>query len=369
MIGFWLVILDGYSTTKQNDLDLVQMGIIRILKFMRKLSKRRAFITILGACVILPLLYQCIWIFSRAAMAEVYAADAVRSRGRFSMEYAEYQVGTAIYHGSYFRDEHDVASHSVYIRYLVFSPDISRKNSFAGNWGYPLMFIVFFSLVTCVIFIRKDIFSDQAVFVFQGKRPFIKLEKNNPIEDFDVHDMESGQANDGEVALRQRLESQADLFKSSKVSTSVYKFNPNAIAIFIGYLVLFFLFFKTLLTEMSVGPGIIILGVVLVFVPLFVQNTNTQPLRRKYPMREALFFRRMVYTIRRSFIPLVILRRRSCTSRLSGVSNIKSAQRWGAPPRSVPVTTIKYPVAVREIFWTLRLSWTIFRIIGHSRHL
>jgi hypothetical protein len=40
MIGFWLVILDGYSTTKQNDLDLVQMGIIRKLKFMRKLNKR-----------------------------------------------------------------------------------------------------------------------------------------------------------------------------------------------------------------------------------------------------------------------------------------------------------------------------------------
>jgi hypothetical protein len=263
---------------------------------MRKLNKRQTFVAVLGFWVVLPLLYQSMWVFSRRTTATVYAADAAGGRSgffgrgvRISMEYAEYAVGTETYHGSYFRNEQDVENHSVHIRYLIFAPDISRRNSFAGNWMYTLIFIIALSLITCILFIRKDIVADQAVFFVQGKWPLIRVE-NDPVEDFDVHDIDTGKSDEAEQALKRRLDTEADVFKSTKISTSVYKFNPNAIAIFFGYLVLFFLFFKILLAEMSVGPGIILLGAVLVFVPLYVQNTNNPTFKAKIPDEGSLIF-------------------------------------------------------------------------------
>ena len=266
---------------------------------MMKLNKREAFVVLLGIWVILPLLYQSMWVFSRTTTATVYAADATRTgrggvSGRrwisgISMEYAAYDVDHVTYHGSYFRDERDVDNRSVTVRYLIFAPGISRKNSFAGNWGYTIVFIVFFSLITSILFIRKDILADGAIFFVQGKWPLIRIE-NDPVENYDVLDIDSGKPTDAEQAFKRRLDTEPDLFKSTKINTSVYKFNPNAIAIFLGYLVLFFLFFKILLAEMSVGPGIIFLGAVLVFVPLYVQNTNNPTFKAKIPDEGSLIF-------------------------------------------------------------------------------
>jgi hypothetical protein len=262
-----------------------------------KLNKRQTFVVAIAIWLSLSLLYQSLWLFSRPVTADIYAADAARGSGIGSRygarsiprEYATYNVGAVTYKGSYFRDEHDVNLGHFEIRYLIFAPDISRKNSFAGNWGYTLIFFVFLSLVTSIVFLRKDIVADQAVFVFQGKIPFIQIEKNT-IEDYDEHDLANGQPTEAEQALRKRIETEVDLFQKTEVSASDYKFNPNAIGIFVGYVVLFFWFFQILLTEKSVGPGIIFLGAVLVFVPLFVQNTNNPTFKAKIPDEGSLLF-------------------------------------------------------------------------------
>ena len=257
---------------------------------MIKLNKREAFLALLALWIIIPLLYQSAWIFSRTSTAEIYAADAARtSRRSFSMMYAAYTVGSVTYQGSYFRDEGDVENRHFTVRYLSLAPGISRKDSFAGNWASPLIFIIFFSLITSIAFIRKDIIADQAVFFIRTRMPFVKLE-NNSIANYEEHTIETGQFTDAEQVLKNRLEAEADLFKQNEVSASVYKFNPNAIAIFGGYLFLFFWFFQILLTEKSVGVGIILLGALLVFVPLFVQNTNNPTFKAKIPDEGSLVF-------------------------------------------------------------------------------
>jgi hypothetical protein len=256
-------------------------------------NKRQTFLTTMAIWLGLSLLYQFFWVFSRVTTADVYAADAVRSswRGRSNipMEYASYAVDAVIYHGKYFRDELDVASGHCEIRYLIFAPDISRKNTFAGNWAYTLIFFGFLSLVTVILFVRKDIIGDQAVFRVQAQSPFIRIEKNI-IEEYDEHDIASGPTSDAEQALKKRIGTETDVFQKTEVCASDYKFNPNAIGIFVAYFIPLYWFFKILVTERSVGPGIIFLGAVLVFVPLFVQNTNNPNFKARIPDQGSLLF-------------------------------------------------------------------------------
>lgn len=257
---------------------------------MIKLNKREALLALLALWIVIPLLYQSVWIFSRTTTARVYAADAVQtSSRRFSMMYAEYTVGSVTYKGSYFRDEQDLENRHLTVRYLSFSPGVSRKDSFAGNWAYALIFTLVLSLITAIVAIRKDIIADQASFLISKRRPFVKLE-NNSIADYEEHTIETGQFTEAEHALRNRLANEEDLFKRNEVSASVYKFNPNAIAIFIGYLFLIVWFFQILLTEASVGIGIILLGALLVFIPLFVQNTGNRIFKAKIPDEGSLVF-------------------------------------------------------------------------------
>lgn len=261
-----------------------------------KLNKRKAFLTLLTVWIGVALLYQSVWIFSRTATAEVYAADPVRRSGgifgrgyRPSMMYATYTVGADTYQGSYFRDEGNVASGHFTVRYLSFAPDVSRKESFAGNWGYTIIFLLIASLITAILFLRKDIIADHAVFIIQAKRPFVRL-INNSIADYDEHTIGTGKYDAAEQALRKRIETEPDIFQRQEVATPVYKLNPNAIAIFVGYLFPFYWFFQLLLTERSVGVGTILLGAFLVFVPLFVQNTGNPIFKAKIPNEGSLSF-------------------------------------------------------------------------------
>jgi hypothetical protein len=263
------------------------------------LNKRQAFLTTMAMWLLLSLLYQSLWLFSRVAKADIYAADGARTGGSFMPNrsgargiprmYTTYAVGGVTYHSSYFRNELDVSNGYCEIRYLSFAPDISRKNSFAGNWGYTLVFFIFLSLVTTVLFVRRDIIGNQAVIVIQGKSPFIRIDKNI-IEDYDEHDIGGGQPSAAELALKGRIVTEPDVFQKTEVSASDYKFNPTAIGIFVAYFIPLYWFFKILVTERSVGPGIIFLGAVLVFVPLFVQNTKNPTFKAKIPDQGSLLF-------------------------------------------------------------------------------
>jgi hypothetical protein len=261
-----------------------------------KLKKRQAFFAILAVWLLLCLLYQFIWIFSGTATAEVYAADASSGRGWGSRRnsgikfmHASYHAANTVYLGTYLKNDKAVQDHYFEIRYLLFAPGISRSNTFASNWGPLIMIFIVLTLITGIVYIRKDIVADQAIFVVQAQRPFVKIE-NNQIEDYDQHDMEKSSPDEAEQALKKRLRTEPDLFQMKEISASVYKFNPNAIAIFVGYVFLFFWAFYLLLNGSLGYPGILSLGAVLLFIPLFVQNTNNPIFKAKIPDQGCLVF-------------------------------------------------------------------------------
>src|SRR5450631_1770181 len=141
-----------------------------------KLNKRQTYFAILAIWFFLCLLYQSVWIFSRTATAEIYAVKTNTIRrsagGGISWMQASYKVGDKIYYDSYLKDGYDISNRYFKIRYLIFAPDISRADTFVSNWGPLIMFFVLMTLVTSIVFIRKDIISDRVVIVIQTKRPF-----------------------------------------------------------------------------------------------------------------------------------------------------------------------------------------------------
>jgi hypothetical protein len=275
---------------------------------MMKLNKRQSFLAILAGLLFLCLLYQAVWIFSRTTTAAVYAADATNYRGRgrsrgISLMYATYTVGNTTFHGSYFRNEHDVENRSVEIRYLIFAPDISRTNTFSGNWGALILLFIALGLITSIVFIRKDIVSDQAIIILQARRPFVKIE-HNQIEDYDTHDLEDNDQSEAKLLFRKRVETETDLFKSSDIPASVYKLNPNAVGIFIGYGLLLIWSFDLLLHGHLGYPSVLSLVAFFVFVPLFVQNTKNPVFKAKIPDQGSLVFSSLGVQFKDDFYPI-----------------------------------------------------------------
>jgi hypothetical protein len=253
------------------------------MQFHRYLTKRRAYLAILGAGLALCLLYESFWIFSRTTNAEIYAVDGkTYRRSGIHWIYGSYQVDGQTYQGMYLKGGYGMDTRSYEIRYLLFAPGISRANSFVSSWGPLLMFFILWSLIVSIVFIRKDIIADQAIFLIQSRRPFVKIE-NNPIEDYNSQVIDSNVSSEAEKDFRSRLESESDLFQMNDIQASVYKFNPNAIAIFVAYVFLFFWSFYSLLKGSLGYPAILFLASVLIFVPLFVQNTNNPIFKAKIP--------------------------------------------------------------------------------------
>ncbi len=200
-----------------------------------------------------------------------------------------YSVNDKLYYDSYLKDGYDLSKRYFKIRYLVFDPDLSRSDSFAGNWGPLIMFFLLMSIVTSIVFIRKDIISDQAIFAIQRKRPFVSV-KNNQIKDYDEHDIQSVSLDESDRALKEQLRHEAATLQMNEISASVYKLNPNAIGIFVLYMFFFFWYFYSLLSSSFGYPAMVSLGAVLLFVPLYIQNTNNPDFKAKIPDEGSLIF-------------------------------------------------------------------------------
>ena len=255
-----------------------------------KLNKRQGFLAILAIFCLLCFLYQGVWIFSRTATAEIDAVNThIYKKSEINWMECSYKVGDKIYYGSYLKDGYDAHKRYFEIRYLLFDPAISRANTFVGNWGPLSMVLVILVLITSIVFIRKDIVSDQAVFIVLAKMPFVTIE-NNKIADYDVHNIENKTPSQAEQALRTRLQTEISLAQTDDVPASVYKYNPNAVGIFIAYVFYCFWVFYTLFTS-SLGISILVfLGAILVFVPLYIQNTNNPAFKAKIPDEGSLVF-------------------------------------------------------------------------------
>ena len=106
-----------------------------------KLNKHQTYIASLAVGVLLCLLYQSIWIFSRTTSAAINRTDAhVYNGSKINLIHATYQVDYKSYDGTYLRDDYDTSRHFLKIRYLIFAPDVSRTESFVTNWGPLIMF-------------------------------------------------------------------------------------------------------------------------------------------------------------------------------------------------------------------------------------
>jgi hypothetical protein len=268
---------------------------------LMKLNKRQSYFALLAIWFLLCLLYQSLWIFSRTATAKIVGVETWNhargygsvygrnSRSGITVMDGTYSVDGRTYNGYYLKDGYDIGKQYFEVRYLLFDPGISRSNTFASNWGPLIMLFILLSLVTSIVYVRKDIFSDQATLLIQRKRPFVRL-INNQIEDYDEHVIENKNPDEAEQALKTTLQNEAGLLQQADISTSVYKFNPNAIGIFVGYIFFFCWVFYSLLTGSLGSFGIVFFGALLLFIPLYVQNTNNPIFKAKIPDEGSLIF-------------------------------------------------------------------------------
>ncbi len=255
-----------------------------------KLTRNQTWLAVLATGILICLLYQSVWIFSRTTTARIYSYSVYHgSQHGPDLMNAYYMVGYDTYYGSYLRDGYALDYHSFKIRYLIFKPGVSRADTFVSNWGVLILFFILWSIVTSIIFIRKDIVSANAVFLFQKHRPFVSV-RNNLIEDYDQHDIENLKPDKSQqvLKLKQQLEEHAS--PGGEIKTSVYKYNPNAVGIIVIYIFYFFFAIGVLVSQSFGYPSKIIFGAILVFVPPYIQNTRNPKFKMKIPNEGCLVF-------------------------------------------------------------------------------
>ncbi len=256
-----------------------------------ELTRRQTYFAILAAGIAICLLYQSIWIFSSTTTAEINSVYTSRVNGKPGATWmnATYTVNYDRYYGSFLKDGYDVDKRFFKIRYLIFNPKLSRADTFVSSWGVLIVFFIIWTLITSIVFIRKDIFSDQAVFLFQKHSPFISI-RNNIIEDYDEHDIENQQLDETQQALKRKLQSEVITAPAGNIKASVYKYNPNAIGIIVFYVFFFFWFWISVLTLSFSYPQIFVFGAIMIFVPAYVKYTRNQVFKMEIPNEGSLVF-------------------------------------------------------------------------------
>jgi len=252
-----------------------------------QLDKRKTYFVLLSAVVVICLLYQSVWIFSRTTRAE-YLGYRKGSSGAYWI-IASYQVNYETYRGYFLQDGFNPDKRYFNVRYLIFSPDSARSDTFASNWGPLIVFFILMALIISIVFIRNDIISKQAVFQFQKKRPFIKIIQSE-IKDYDEHDIEHENLDKAQQDLRNKLQREKKASASEEVYASVYRYNPTAIAIIFVYIFFLFWYIAQVMSLTMGYPGLIFFGAIAIFTPLYVQNTNNPVFKMKIPDEGKLVF-------------------------------------------------------------------------------
>jgi hypothetical protein len=252
-----------------------------------QLNKRRTYFAFLATVFLICLLYQSIWIFSRITHAEYRGFNKDRSGAYWMI--ASYQVNYETYHGYFLQNGFNPDKHYFDVRYLIFSPGLARSDTFVSNWGPLILFFILMALIISIVFFRDDIISNQAVFQFQKTTPFIKI-IHNVIKDYDEHEIEKENLDEARQYLRNKLQQEEKTSVSEEVYTSVYKYNPNAIAIIIVYIFFLFWYIAQVMSLSMRYPGLIFFGAIAIFIPLYVQNTNNPVFKMKIPDEGKLVF-------------------------------------------------------------------------------
>ena len=255
-----------------------------------QLTRNQTWLAVLATGILICLLYQSVWIFSRTTTARIYSYT-VNNANQNSPNWmnASYTVDYDTYYGTFLRDGFDVDKRNFKIRYLIFNPKISRADTFSSNWGVEILFFIIWSIVTSIVFIRKDIVSANAVFLFQKHRPFVSV-RNNLIEDYDQHDIENLKPDQSQQALKLKQQLEELGSPDGEIKTSVYKYNPNAVGIIVIYIFYFFFAIGVLVSPSFSYPSKFIFGAILLFVPPYIQNTRNPKFRMKIPNEGCLVF-------------------------------------------------------------------------------
>jgi hypothetical protein len=269
-----------------------------------KINRRTAYLSIVGIAIFLCLLYQGIWIFSRTTMAEIQKTELLGTR-RVEIHFidANYFVGGTEYPGTYLQNGFEIGRRYFPVRYLIFAPGISRPNSFEGNWGAVIFILVLITLVISIIFIRKDIIAEQAFFLVQKSWPFVRIE-NNEIEDYEEHLMDKNEPGKADSERKRKLEMDQMKQTPESVNTCVYKYNPNAIVIIILYAFYFVWYIHSLFVSAFTTAEIFVFLGILIFVPLYVQNTNNKQFKMKVLDSDRLIFSDKGVEFKEDFYPI-----------------------------------------------------------------
>lgn len=145
-----------------------------------QLTKLRAYLTIQATVILLCLLYESAWLFSRTTTAGITGYGHLSSYRRghsVNTLDAFYVVDGIEYDASYLRNEYTSPDGRLPVRYLIFAPSISRPNTLMGNWGVPIVAFPIIFLISTIAFLQKEIIPHETIFVLSKTKPFIKLIK------------------------------------------------------------------------------------------------------------------------------------------------------------------------------------------------
>lgn len=142
------------------------------------ISRKRLYLLIVIVLLGLCGLYQTTWLFSRVTNGEIAGfGHGTGGRGYRSVQNTtiNYIVAGQTYTESYLRNGTSDTATTMGIRYLIFSPSISRENTWIGNWGGPMLFFIITFLITTIVFLQDSVIPFSTRFQIDRKYPFVKM--------------------------------------------------------------------------------------------------------------------------------------------------------------------------------------------------
>jgi hypothetical protein len=141
-----------------------------------KISKANTYFLSIGILVTCCLVYQAVWQISDVTNGVILKFEHGTDQFKYvNSATIQYYVNDIEYVDTYLRSNLTDTTKVTSIRYLTFAPSISRLDTPTGMWGLISgIFLVFFLSLT-ILFLRKDIIPKQSHFLFDTKRPFIKI--------------------------------------------------------------------------------------------------------------------------------------------------------------------------------------------------
>jgi len=145
-----------------------------------QLNKLKAYLALQASVLLLCLLYESVWLFSRTTTAGITAYGRLssyrRARSINTLD-AFYTVDGKEYDASYLRNAYSSPDNKLPVRYLIFAPSISRPDTLMGNWGVPIVAFPIIFLISTIAFLQKEIIPHETIFVLSKRKPFLKLLK------------------------------------------------------------------------------------------------------------------------------------------------------------------------------------------------